>query len=84
MVIVEELEHALARGAKIYGELSGYGSTADAYRITDTHPEGRGAISCIANERDALTRSTPEGLTVALWIAASASCSSPSCAWAAT
>ncbi len=47
MVIVEELEHALARGAKIYGELSGYGSTADAYRITDTHPEGRGAISCI-------------------------------------
>ncbi len=33
--------------AQIYGELSGYGSTADAYRITDTHPEGRGAAKCI-------------------------------------
>ena len=32
---------------KIYGEIVGYGSTADAFRITDTHPEGRGAISCI-------------------------------------
>jgi 3-oxoacyl-[acyl-carrier-protein] synthase II len=47
MVILEELEHAKARGAKIYGEVLGYGSTADAFRITDTHPEGRGAISCI-------------------------------------
>ena len=47
MVVLEELEHAKARGAKIHGELLGYGSTADAYRITDTHPEGRGATSCI-------------------------------------
>lgn len=47
MVVLEELEHAKARGAQIYGEISGYGSTADAFRITDTHPEGRGAISCI-------------------------------------
>lgn len=47
MLVLEELEHARARGAKIYGELTGYGSTADAYRITDTHPEGRGAISCM-------------------------------------
>lgn len=47
MVILEELEHALARGAHIWGEISGYGSTADAFRITDTHPEGRGAVSCI-------------------------------------
>ena len=47
MVVLEALEHAKARGAKIYGELSGFGSTADAFRITDTHPEGRGAISCI-------------------------------------
>ncbi|MFZ5829595.1 MAG: beta-ketoacyl-ACP synthase II [Planctomycetota bacterium] len=47
MVIVESLEHAKARGAKIYGEIVGYGSTADAFRITDTHPEGRGAISCV-------------------------------------
>jgi 3-oxoacyl-[acyl-carrier-protein] synthase II len=47
MLILEELEHARARGAQIYGEVLGYGSTADAFRITDTHPEGRGAISCI-------------------------------------
>lgn len=47
MLILEELEHAKARGAKIYGEIRGFGSTADAYRITDIHPEGRGAINCI-------------------------------------
>jgi 3-oxoacyl-[acyl-carrier-protein] synthase II len=47
MVILEDLERAKARGAKIYGEVLGYGSTADAFRITDTHPEGRGAASCI-------------------------------------
>ena len=47
MLILEELEHAKARGASIYGELIGYGSSADAYRITDIHPEGRGAIACI-------------------------------------
>ncbi len=47
MVVLEELDHAKARGAQIYGELMGYGSTADAFRITDTHPEGRGATSCI-------------------------------------
>jgi 3-oxoacyl-[acyl-carrier-protein] synthase II len=47
MVILESLEHAKARGAKIHGEIVGYGSTADAFRITDTHPEGRGAISCM-------------------------------------
>jgi len=47
MIVLEELQHAQARGAKIYGEVIGYGSTADAYRITDIHPEGRGAIACI-------------------------------------
>ncbi len=46
-VILEELEHAKARGAKILGELKGYGSSADAYRITDTHPKGLGAIIAI-------------------------------------
>lgn len=47
MLILEDLEHARKRGAKIYGEVLGYGSTADAYRITDIHPEGRGATACI-------------------------------------
>jgi 3-oxoacyl-[acyl-carrier-protein] synthase II len=47
MLILEELEHAKARGAQIHGEVTGYGSTADAFRITDTHPEGRGAASCL-------------------------------------
>lgn len=47
MLVLEELEHARSRGASIHGEVSGYGSTADAYRITDIHPEGRGATACI-------------------------------------
>jgi len=47
MLIFEELEHAKRRGAKIYGELTGYGSTADAFRLTDNHPDGRGAIACM-------------------------------------
>jgi 3-oxoacyl-[acyl-carrier-protein] synthase II len=47
MVILEDLERAKRRGAAIYGEILGYGSTADAYRITDIHPEGRGAIGCM-------------------------------------
>jgi len=46
-VVLEELEQAKTRGAKIYGEVIGYGSTADASRITDIHPDGRGAIACI-------------------------------------
>jgi 3-oxoacyl-[acyl-carrier-protein] synthase II len=47
MVVLEALEHAKSRGARIYGEICGFGSTADAFRITDAHPEGRGAISCM-------------------------------------
>ena len=43
-VVLEELEHARSRGAVILGELLGYASSADAYRITDTHPKGLGAI----------------------------------------
>jgi 3-oxoacyl-[acyl-carrier-protein] synthase II len=47
MVVLEELEHARRRKSPIYAELVGYGTTADAYRVTDSHPEGRGAIACI-------------------------------------
>jgi 3-oxoacyl-[acyl-carrier-protein] synthase II len=47
MVVLEEYEHAKKRGAPIHGEIIGYGTTADAFRITDTHPEGRGAITCM-------------------------------------
>jgi 3-oxoacyl-[acyl-carrier-protein] synthase II len=47
IVVLEEYERAKKRGAPIYGEILGYGTTADAFRITDTHPEGRGAITCM-------------------------------------
>jgi 3-oxoacyl-[acyl-carrier-protein] synthase II len=44
VVILETLEHARKRGATILAEVVGYGSTADAFRITDQHPEGTGAV----------------------------------------
>jgi 3-oxoacyl-[acyl-carrier-protein] synthase II len=47
MVILETLDHAKARNAPILAEVVGYGSTADAFRITDQHPEGEGAIAAM-------------------------------------
>ena len=47
MIVLEEHEHAVRRGATILGELTGYGVTCDAYRVTDSHPDGRGAIPCM-------------------------------------
>lgn len=44
VVILETLDHAKARNAPILGEVVGYGSTADAFRITDQHPDGTGAV----------------------------------------
>lgn len=52
MLVLEELEHAQRRRATIYAEMTGYGSTADAFRITDSHPDGRGAIACIQGALD--------------------------------
>ena len=49
MLVLETLEHALARGATPLAEIIGFGSSADAYRITDLHPEGRGPASAITN-----------------------------------
>ncbi len=44
VIMVEELEHALKRGARIYCELAGYGAASDAFHVAATHPEGLGAI----------------------------------------
>lgn len=46
-LLLENYDTAVKRKAKIYGEIIGYGSTADAYRLTDSHPDGRGAVQAM-------------------------------------
>jgi 3-oxoacyl-[acyl-carrier-protein] synthase II len=48
ILLLEELSHALARGAKIYAEFSGYGATCDAYHITAPRPDGSGGAKAMA------------------------------------
>ena len=50
--VLEDLEHALARGATPVAEVCGYGSSADAYRITDIQPDGKGAIAAMGEALD--------------------------------
>jgi len=52
VLILENLDGALKRGAKIYGEVVGYGSTSDAYHITAPHPEGKGAYMAMKKALD--------------------------------
>jgi len=47
IMVLERLEHARARGAKIWAEVIGFGTSADAYRMTDIHPEGRGPAAAM-------------------------------------
>ena len=60
VLILEDLGHARQRGIPILGELLGYGTSADAYRITDTHPKGEGAILAMRGALEDASLSTED------------------------
>ena len=64
VLILEEYQHALDRGAKIYGEVAGYGNTNDAYHMTAPHPEGRGAAEAIRQAAQQAGITSGEGLYI--------------------
>lgn len=59
ILVLESLDHALARGARIYAEVIGYGNSADAYHMAAPHSEGRGAVDAM---RMALTKAAAYGV----------------------
>ena len=66
ILVLEKRGHAEARGATVLAEIGGYGATADAYRITDIHPEGRGAAAAMRQALD-MAGLEPSGVD---WVAA--------------
>ncbi len=60
-IVLEAFEHARSRGVPILGELLGYGDSADAYRITDTHPQGEGAVLAMRRALDDASVEPEEG-----------------------
>ena len=60
MLILETREHAQQRGANVLAEIVGFGSSADSYRITDIHPEGRGAVAAMQQAIDNAGLSTKD------------------------